>query len=415
MAYDLNQAEPKIMHIDLNSAFASTEQQSRPSLRGRPVGVTNRLSKNCCMITASYEAKAVGIKVGMGMVEAKQICPEIFVVESDPPKYHHMYKKIGKIMQGYSPNVTMKSIDEGIIDFAGTTDRRSLTDIGMEIKQRVKAEMGCYMRVNVGIGPSRFLAKQAAGWHKPDGLDVLDSNNLIGYYKTINLTDITGIASRFEARLNAAGIFTPMQFLASNSKFLQVRVFGGIVGEHWYRRLRGYEIDDRPTRLGVVGRQWVLKKPSNKDGFILPCFQYLCETTGQKLRYNNVDARGVLVWAHFTTGQGFILRKMFKSTFYTDKEVYRRALLLFNQRPKHMIVQAMGITCYQLKPSSRSQLSMFDSVNKEDWLTTAVDEINDRYGSFMVCSANALDGKNLVKQKIPFGGTKYFELLLKRA
>jgi DNA polymerase-4 len=412
---DLNPEKPKIMHIDLNSAFASAEQQSRPTLRGRPVGVTNRISKNCCMITVSYEAKAVGVKVGMGLQEARAICPDIFVVESDPPKYHHMYKKIAGIMQSYSPLVEMKSIDEGIIDFSGTTNKKSLVDIGLEVKTRVKQEMGCYMRVNIGIGPNRFLAKQAAGWHKPDGLDVLDADNVVAYYKTIGLTDITGIASRYQARLNSAGIYTPLQFLGSSSKFLQTRVFGGIVGDYWYKRLRGFEIDDRPTKLGVVGRQWVLSKPSNDDSFILPCFHYLCETTGKKLRYNSVDARGVLVWARFTTGQGFVLRKMFKSSFYTDKEVYRRALLLFNQRPKHMKVQTMGITCYQLTPSSRSQLSMFEALNKEQWLTEAVDEINDRYGNFTICSANAMAGKQLVKQKIPFGGTKYFELLLKRA
>lgn len=412
---DLNTEKPKIMHIDLNSAFASTEQQSRPTLRGRPVGVTNRISKNCCMITVSYEAKALGVKVGMGLQEARAICPDIFVVESDPPKYHHMYKKIASIMQTYSPTVEMKSIDEGIIDFSGTTNKKSLPDIGLEIKNRVKQEMGCYMRVNIGIGPNRFLAKQAAGWHKPDGLDVLDARNLEAYYKTISLIDITGIANRYEARLNAAGIYSPLQFAYANSKFLQTRVFGGIVGDYWYKRLRGYEIDDRPTKLGVVGRQWVLSKPSNEDSFILPCFHYLCETTGKKLRYNSVDARGVLVWARFTNGSGFVLRKMFRSKFYTDREVYRRALILFNQRPKHMVIQTMGITCYMLSASSRSQMSMFESVNKEEWLTEAVDEINDRYGNFTVCSANALAGKELVKQKIPFGGTKYFELLLKRA
>lgn len=412
---DLNTEKPKIMHIDLNSAFASTEQQSRPTLRGRPVGVTNRISKNCCMITVSYEAKALGVKVGMGLQEARAICPDIFVVESDPPKYHHMYKKIASIMQTYSPTVEMKSIDEGIIDFSGTTNKKSLPDIGLEIKNRVKQEMGCYMRVNIGIGPNRFLAKQAAGWHKPDGLDALDARNVEAYYKTISLIDITGIANRYEARLNAAGIYSPLQFAYANSKFLQTRVFGGIVGDYWYKRLRGYEIDDRPTKLGVVGRQWVLSKPSSDDDFILPCFHYLCETTAKKLRYNSVDARGVLVWARFTNGQGFMLRKMFRSKFYTDREVYRRALILFNQRPKHMVIQTMGITCYMLSASSRSQMSMFESVNKEEWLTEAVDEINDRYGNFTVCSANALASKELVKQKIPFGGTKYFELLLKRA
>ena len=75
----------------------------------------------------------------------------------------------------------------------------------------------------------------------------------------------------------------------------------------------------------------------------------------------------------------------------------------------------MGITCYQLTPSSRNQLSLLDEVNQQDWLTTAVDEINERYGTFKIYHANALNGTKLVKQKIPFGGTKYFELLLKQA
>ncbi|MBP7820667.1 hypothetical protein KA025_00820 [Candidatus Saccharibacteria bacterium] len=415
---DFNTEAPKIMHIDLNSAFASAEQQAHPSLRGRPVGVTNRISKNCCILTASYEAKGLGVKPGMGYVEAKQICPDFVLLESDPPKYHYMYKKICQIMKSYSPNVVMKSIDEGVIDFTdtiGTINKRPMTDIGQEIKLRVKQEMGCYMRVNIGIGTNRFLAKQAAGWHKPDGLDLLYSNNLVDYYKQINLTDLSGIAKRFEARLNAANIFTPMQFLSAPADILRVRVFGGIVGDYWHQRLRGYEIDGRPTKLGIVGRQWVLRKPSNNNDFILPCFQYLCETVGKKLRYNNVDARGVLVWMRFQNGSGFVKRQMFSSTFYTDKEVYRRALSLFNQRPKHMLVQTMGITCYQLSPSTRNQQSIFESVNKEEWLTQAVDDINERYGGFVVCSANSLDGKMLVKQKIPFGGTKYFELLLGRA
>ena len=80
-----------------------------------------------------------------------------------------------------------------------------------------------------------------------------------------------------------------------------------------------------------------------------------------------------------------------------------------------MKVASLGITCYQLNPSARSQVSLLDTLNKAEWITEAVDTINDRYGTFTVTYANALEGKKVVKQKIPFGGTKYFELLLKRA
>lgn len=415
---DINREEPQIMFLDLNSAFATTEQQAHPSLRGRPMGVTNRLSKHCCVIAASYEAKAHGVKGGMRLDEALQLVPDLIMLETDPPKYHYVYQQLISIMKGYSPHIRMKSIDEGIIDFhgtLGTVHNRPLVDIGYEIKQRLRDQVGSWMKINVGIAPNRFLAKTAAGLHKPDGLDIIDYKNLREVFGQLKLTDLTGIARHFEARLNAAGIFTPLQFLEADSDYLRCFVFHSVIGEDWYQRLRGHEVDNVTTKLGMVGRQWVLGKPSNDDSYLLPCFQYLCETTGKKLRYQGMDARGILVWVRFQTGDGWSQRKMFKSTFYTDSDIYTKALYLFNQRPKHLIVQTMGITCYQLTPSARSQLSLIEQVNKEDWLTTAVDEINDRYGTFKIYHANALMGTKLVKQKIPFGGTKYFELLLQQA
>ncbi len=416
--HEINKEPPQIMHIDLNSAFATTEQQAQPSLRGRPIGVTNRISKHCCVIAASYEAKALGIKVGMRLDEAKAICPEFVMLETDPPKYHYVYQKLAGIMRDYSPNIKMKSIDEGVIDFhgtLGTVNKRPLVDIGIEIKRRMREEVGKWMRVNIGIGPNRFLAKQAASLHKPDGLDMIDHRNLISMYKSLKLTDLTGIASHFEAQLNAANIFTPLDFLRASPDTLRRFVFHSVIGEDWHQRLRGYEVDQMPTHLGNIGRQYVLDKPLADDTLLLPRFHYLCETTGMKLRYNNVDARGMLVWAHFQTGDSWAQRKMFKSTFYTNQEVYRRALYLLNQRPKHMIIQSFGLTCYMLTPSTRSQISLLDSANEEEWLTEAMDEINERYGTFMVHAASTLEGKKIVKQKIPFGGTRYFELLLRRA
>jgi DNA polymerase-4 len=418
MNYNLNKEKPMIMHIDLNSAFATTEQQAHPSLRGRPMGVTNRLSKECCVIAASYEAKALGIKVGTRRSDALAICPDFVMLETDAPKYHKVYEKLVKIMQDYSPKIKMKSIDEGVIDFHGmepVLDGRTLVDIGYEIKQRVKDEIGDWMRINIGIAPNRFLAKQAAGWHKPDGLDVIDHTNLLDYYKDIGLLDISGIAERNGARLNAYGIMTPMQFLAADEFKLKKQVFRSITGHYWYQRLRGYEMDDIETSLGMVGRQWVVKDPTYKSEYLLPCLSFLCETTGMKLRFRNVEARGICVWGRLQNGESFYEKRMFKTTFYTNQEIYRRAMELFNQRPSGAIVNTMGIYCYELTPSSRSQLSMFEDTVKKDWLTKSVDEINDFYGAFTVHSATTIKGKEVIKQKIPFGGTDYFELLLKRA
>lgn len=413
----LNHEEPQIMHIDLNSAFATIEQQARPSLRDRPVGVTNRISKNCCVIAASYEAKALGIKVGMGLMEARSIIPDFFMLESDPPKYHFVYQKLCAIMKSYSPDVKMKSIDEGIIDFHGTRNninRRPLEDIGLEIKQRLKSEVGAWMKINVGIAPNRFLAKTAAGLHKPDGLDIIDHRNLKDVYSSMELTDLSGIARHYEARLNAAGIFTPLEFLSASSDTLRRQVFHSVVGDDWYQRLRGWEVDNNKTKLGHVGRQFVLDQRTDDSSIILPRFHYLCETVGRKLRYQAVDARGILVWLVLEGNEYWQQRKMHKTSFYTDREVYQKALYLFNQRPRAKVT-TIGITCYKIMPTKRAQPSLFDEENKKEWLTEAVDEINERYDLFMIHSLNSLEGKHIVRQKIPaFGGSSYFDLLLKR-
>ena len=415
--FDINKEKAMIMHIDLNSAFATTEQQAHPSLRGKPMGVTNRVSKECCVIAASYEAKGLGIKVGMRRSEVMSICPDFILIESDPPKYHAVYEKLIIIMQDYSPNIKMKSIDEGIIDFHGTEailNGRTLEDIGYEIKQRVRDEIGDWMRINIGIGTNRFLAKQAAGWHKPDGLDKIDHTNLIEYYKQTQLTDLNGIALRNEAKLNSYGIMTPYEFLKADEIILKKKVFKGIMGTYWHRRLRGYEIDDYKTNLGMIGRQWVVKKPSDKSDYLLPCLSFLCETTGMKLRYREKEARGVCVWLLFNNGEHWHSKRMYKTSFYTNQEIYRRAMEQFNQRP-HGIVKTIGIYCYMLAPSMQSQMSLFEDVSKKEWLTKSVDEINDFYGIFTVYSAGSLEGKKIIKQKIPFGGTEYFELLLKKS
>ena len=140
MDLSINRNPPLVMHIDLNSCFATVEQQARPLLRGKPVAVTNRLTKNACVVAASYEAKVFGVKVGMTFSDAKVLAPKLIMLETDPPKYHHVYQILVNIMCSYSPNVIMKSIDEGIINFSGTTaviNQRPLEEIGYEIKKRL--------------------------------------------------------------------------------------------------------------------------------------------------------------------------------------------------------------------------------------------------------------------------------------
>lgn len=409
MNESLNTTTPLMMHVDLNSCFATVEQQSRPRLRGRPVVIVNRRTEHTSIVTASYEAKALGVKVGMRVRDAKLLAPALIALESDPAKYRFVYHKMMDIMKSYSAHVTMKSIDEGVIDFHQATAAmrdRSLEAIGYEIKQRLKDEIGCAMRCNVGIGTNRFLAKTAAGLHKPDGLDIITYENLRTTLETLKLTDLTGIAGRNEHRLNAVGIYTPLQFLDANVDTLHKMVFKSVLGDQWHQRLRGWEVDDVSHDMKTVGRQYVLEANNLSRADILQRLHHLCESVGSRLRSQNRVARGVFVYAKTYERGYWHARKMHELPFFSDNAIYNQARLLFAGAPQH--IKEIGINCYELCDDNDPQLSLFgDEVAREHRLIDAMDVINRRYGERVIHSADTLGTGRFVRQKIPFGSTRY--------
>ncbi|HRF28204.1 MAG TPA: hypothetical protein PL051_01000 [Candidatus Saccharibacteria bacterium] len=397
------------MHIDLNSCFATVEQQARPMLRGRPVAIMNRRTEHTMIVTCSYEAKAMGVKLGMRFRDAKKLCPELIGLESDPAKYRFVYHKLMDIMNDYSAHVRMKSIDEGVIDFSETTkvlQGRDIVDIGHEIKRRLKEEVGCAMRCNVGISTNRFLAKTAAGLHKPDGLDVLTSHNLRETFAGMELTDITGIAGRMERRLNAVGIYTPLQFLDADPVTLRKMVFKSICGDEWHQRLRGWEVDKRDFPMRTAGRQYVLEKFNLTHAEVLQRLHHLAESVGYKIRSQGKQARGVAVYARSRSTGYWHARHMASMPFFSNQAIYAQAAQLFANAPSD--VKEIGVTCYELSDNTDPQLSLFgDELARERHITSALDEINSRYGSRTIHSANTLGTDMYVKQKIPFGSTRY--------
>ena len=417
-------ARPLVMHIDLNSCFATVEQQARPLLRGKPVAIVNRRTEHTAIVTASYEAKAMGVKVGMKLRDAKKLCPGIIGVESDPAKYRYVYHKLMNIMSDYSPSVTMKSIDEGVIDFNDSPvsiRQRNMEDIGREIKQRLKDEIGSAMRCNVGISTNRFLAKTAAGLHKPDGMDVLTSHNIRDVFSTLKLTDLTGIATQNEHRLNMVGIYTPLQFLDAAPELLAKVVFKSVCGYQWHQRLRGWEVDAVQYDLKTAGRQYVLEQRDLPRAEVLKRLHTLAEATGAKLRGQGKSARGVGVYARLYGAEGlgesngrwgrkgnyWHQKYLAPLPFFSDRAIWAIASRLFAGVPAGD-VREIGMHVYHLEDDLGDQLTLFgDELAREQQITWAIDEINARYGERMVHSADTLHSSEIVKTKIPFGSTRY--------
>ena len=179
------------LYVDFNSYFASVEQQLRPSLRGRPVGVLPLLAETTCCIAASYEAKACGVKTGTPAYEARRLCPGIILVEARPAVYVEMHHRLVAAVESCSPVGQVRSIDEMDCPLMGSERRR---DKALALAARIKAAVaqagGEMMRCSIGIAPNVFLAKMASNMRKPDGCTVIEQTELPQVLHRLELRDI---------------------------------------------------------------------------------------------------------------------------------------------------------------------------------------------------------------------------------
>ena len=406
----INYNRPLIMHIDLNSCFAIIEQQANPLLRHKPVAIAAYDTPRGAVIASSYEAKALGIKLGVNVREARLLCRDVIVLMPDPDKYFDAHKRFKKVLLHYTDTVTPKSVDEFVIDFSGSLAvqrGKSLVDVGHEIKADVKAALGEYVTVNVGIGPNRFLAKLAAGLHKPDGLDVIDGNNLEEIYSQLTLVDLPGINVHYEARLNAGGIFTPLHFLHAPLPLLKQRVFKSINGYYWYLRLRGHEIDGVDFGRKSYGQQYALGDKTIDREKLSRLLMKLCEKTGRRLRANNYIATGIYLWLSFENRTYWAKCKDTKADMYSTQDIYLHAQRLLNQALIPARVTNMGVSVYKLKPTTPEQLGLFDGTRLDTKsLARAADLVNDKYGEFTIVPATMANMQDVILKRVAFGSIR---------
>ncbi|KKQ01594.1 MAG: Nucleotidyltransferase/DNA polymerase involved in DNA repair [Candidatus Roizmanbacteria bacterium GW2011_GWA2_36_23] len=411
MELPLNHNQPAIMHMDLNSCFATVEQQANMHLRGKPLVIAAYISPGGCIISPSIEAKRLGIKVGMTVRDAKLIYKNVIVRDPDPLLVRDVHIKFKRIFQTYSPIVIPKSIDEAVIDFTGTPAfKKGLVNIAKEIKQRLREEIGEWISCSIGIATNRFLAKLGASIHKPDGLDVIDYKNLQQIYSSVKLVDLHGINTRYEARLNASGIFTPLQFLNASERFLHKQVFKGIVGYYWYLRLRGFEIDDVEFKRKSYGQEYSLGKKTADPEELSHIIMKLCEKMGGRLRRSNHASLGIHVAVLYDDWTFWHRGRKINQPLYTTQELFIKAMWIFNQQPQRKTVAKLAVSCYDLIPASSSQMSLFDiEENKKRKISDAIDSINDRYGEFVITPALMMNMKDLVVDRVAFGSVKELE------
>lgn len=408
-----NPKPPTIMHIDLNSCFATIEQQANPRLRGIPIAVAAYDSPGGCIIAPSIESKKLGIKVGMRVKDGKMICPYLKILQPDTQKYRDVHLRLRQLIGDYTNVFKPKSIDEFELDLEGyPAYSKGMLMVGKEIKQRIKQEIGEWLTVSVGIGPNRFLAKVAANLHKPDGLNMIDKSNYAQVYRRLSLEDLPGIARQNTMRLTLVGVHSVSDFYSALLPQLR-SAFHSIQAYYWYLRLRGWEIDDVEWGRKSFGNQYALPKPFKEEHELTPIITKLVEKTCFRLRQNDYACRGVHFSIAFRDGTHWHMGAKTKESLFATSDVYRNIFRLYRKCPYVKPVAIIAVSVFNLIGRDSMQLGLFKDVLKQERLCRALDQANERWGRFVITPARMLGTSEYVPDRIAFGSVAEVEQLMR--
>ncbi len=394
------------LFIDLNSYFASIEQELRPELRGKPVGVVPVMTDRTCCIAASYEAKKFGVKTGTMVADARKLCPGIQLIEARHRVYVEYHHKIVAAITDCLPVAAVLSIDEMACRLMGSEQQLSkAVAIAHQMKATIRAQVGSTLRCSIGLAPNRFLAKVATDMQKPDGLVVIQASDLPQILYTLELQDFPGIGRRMLKRLHQHAIYSTEQ-LCGLSKTQMIKIWNGIVGERFWHWLRGDDLPDLETQRRTVGHSHVLSPELRNAEGAYAVAKKLLHKAAARLRKMNYWAGSISVFVKFM-GEGEWSDKLHLVECQDTMTLLEALQQMWSNCPAGKPL-AVGVTLLELVPAHLHNLSFFDD-RKREKLSRAIDAINARYGRDSVYLGGIHDVKNAAPTRIAFNSIPEFD------
>ncbi len=290
----------RYLTIDFNSFFASVEQQERPELRGKPVGIVPVMAETTGCVAVSLEAKAMGLTRNARVADARKLCPGIVIVEARPETYIQYHRALAEVIRAHVPETKMQSIDEVTAQLHAFLNREQATQLAQQIKADIHRQVGPLLRSSIGIAPTWLLAKVASDMQKPDGLVILDDEDLPGKLLHLKPGDISGIGPNIQRRLEEHGITTMAQLYAANVHEFR-GIWGGIRGEQIWRLLHGEDLPYFEQKEGqTIGHGSVLPPARRNHPDALAVLHRLLQKAAMRLRHSKCYASALRVSVHYT-------------------------------------------------------------------------------------------------------------------
>jgi DNA polymerase IV len=238
----------KIVHIDMDAFYASVEQRDDPQLRGRPVVVAWR-GKRSVVCAASYEARKFGVRSAMPAVRAERMCPAAVFLPPDFPRYRSVSQQAREIFKRHTDLIEPLSLDEAYLDVSeNKTGLPTATLVARTIREQIRAELN--LTASAGVAPNKFLAKIASDWRKPDGLFVIQPEEVDSFLLPLPVGRLPGVGKVMEENLKGLGIQSITDLRQIELPSLERRF--GRHGVRLYELARGIDpsevVPNRPTQ-----------------------------------------------------------------------------------------------------------------------------------------------------------------------
>ncbi len=376
------------LYVDLNSFFASCEQQLRPELRGKPVAVVPMLADSTAVIAASYEAKAFGVKTNTRVGDAKKMCPGLILVPAAHGRYVVFHHKIIEAIDKVLPIAAVCSIDEIACELTGTQQQKEkAAKLAEDIKKVIARDVGAFLKCSIGIAPNFLVAKIACDMQKPDGLTIIEDFELPHRLFDLKLQDIPGIGRRMNERLQHQGIHTMIDLLSSSEQKMR-GLWGSVHGARLHVLLNGGWIDLRkeaPPKS--IGHQHVLPPKERSAESALTVAHKLLWKAAVRLRAKKMMAKKLSLSVRYLDGHRHYEEIRFEATqdsSFLLKQINR----LYKEAPTKKKPIKASVVLSDFVSEHEHQLSLFGNSGKAQKAFKAVDALNARYGKNTVYVAS---------------------------
>ncbi|RMG31246.1 MAG: DNA polymerase IV [Gammaproteobacteria bacterium] len=383
-----------ILLVDMNAFFASVEQQDHPALRGRPVAVTNGL-EGTCIITASYEARAHGIRTGMRLPEARRLCPHLIRRPARPRRYAEISSRIMRLLrEEITPDIEVFSVDEAFLDLTRCQRLHGPPPVIAEKVRRLIAER-IGLPCSIGVSGDKTTAKYAAKLKKPNGLTIIPPWEAAERLAEVPVTELCGIAEGIGRFLAARGVFR-----CGDMKRLPVSVLGqrfGPLGRRLWLMCQGRDPD--PVRPRVpppksLGHGKVLPPETRSRRTLVVYLQHMCEKVAARLRRHRLEASQFLIALKTRdTWLGGRYRASHPTAHAPD--LLALALRMLHEHWRGEGIWQVQVTALDPAPA-RLQPDLFEDPDEaghrpDARLEPVMDAVNRRFGDMTLVPARLLD------------------------